>query len=87
MDINTVAFIGAFVLGFIVGRITKQSDEQPNRIERPIAIELPQDAEARINELVQQGRVIDAIKQLREATGLGLKESKEMVDRLRNSQN
>lgn len=86
MDIYTAA-IGAFVLGIIIGRITKQSDAPVHRPQTPISIELPQDAEVRIKELVYQGRVIDAIKQLREATGLGLKESKEIVDRLRNGQN
>ncbi len=36
----------------------------------------------RIAELIEQGRKIEAIKQLREATGIGLAEAREQVERL-----
>ncbi len=38
--------------------------------------------EAAINDAMARGNKIEAIKIVREATGLGLKESKEAVDRL-----
>lgn len=38
---------------------------------------------AKVHVLVQQGRVIEAVKQVRAATGWGLKEAKDYVDRLR----
>ncbi len=38
------------------------------------------DAARRIGELVAAGRTIDAIKELREATGLGLAEAKQLID-------
>lgn len=39
----------------------------------------------RITELLKQKKVIEAVKEVRLATGLGLKESKDLVDRLRSS--
>jgi hypothetical protein len=85
MDFYT-SLIGAFVAGVIIGRITKQSDSPAVRIGKPIAVELPQDVEHRIKELASQGRVIEAIKLLRDTTDLGLKESKELVDQLKSGQ-
>jgi large subunit ribosomal protein L7/L12 len=43
---------------------------------------LPPDAEAEVWRLVQGGRKIEAIKLVRGRTGLGLKEAKDLVDRL-----
>lgn len=40
------------------------------------------DPSERIAELIQQGRKIEAIKLLRETTGIGLKEAKEAVEQL-----
>lgn len=86
MDIYTAA-IGAFILGIIIGRITKPSGSPIYRTQTSISSDIPEAAETRIKELVDGGRMIEAIKQLREATGLGLKESKDIVDRLKNGQN
>ncbi len=36
----------------------------------------------RIADLIREGRKIEAIKELREATGIGLKEAKDEIDRL-----
>ncbi|MCB1519537.1 MAG: ribosomal protein L7/L12 [Hyphomicrobiaceae bacterium] len=38
-----------------------------------------------VRDLVRQQRVIEAIKLVRQETGLGLKESKDLVDRMRAS--
>ena len=43
---------------------------------------LPPEAETEIRTLLQQRRKIDAIKLLREHTGLGLKEAKDRIDAL-----
>jgi len=43
---------------------------------------LPPSAETEIRALLQQRRKIDAIKLLREHTGLGLKEAKDRIDAL-----
>ena len=40
---------------------------------------------ARVRELVQAGHTIEAIKQYRQETGVGLAEAKEMIDRLKGS--
>lgn len=39
-------------------------------------------ASERVRQLAQQGKKIEAIKVFREETGLGLRESKDIVDRL-----
>ena len=41
---------------------------------------VPKEIGNRIKNLVEQGEVIKAIKELREATGLGLKEAKDAID-------
>nr|WP_221441697.1 ribosomal protein L7/L12 [Jiangella mangrovi] len=40
---------------------------------------------AHIQQLVAQGKKIQAIKEVREHTGLGLKEAKDLVDRMEDS--
>lgn len=40
--------------------------------------------EQNVLSLIQQGKKINAIKKVREATGMGLKEAKDYVDRLEN---
>lgn len=59
------------------------------RRDRPAAPQLPVDVEAAIvsltpqlDDLIRRRRKIEAIKVLRGATGLGLKEAKDVVDEL-----
>jgi len=47
-----------------------------------MAIELTPEQREAFAEALYAGRKIDAIKQLRELSGLGLKESKEIIERL-----
>ncbi len=58
---------------------------QPSQLSQKLAewADLDPDVEAEINDALARGKKIEAIKILREATGKGLKESKEMVDRWR----
>lgn len=44
--------------------------------------ELPAEAQYELRTLVDEGRTIEAIKRVRELTGLGLKEAKDYVDRM-----
>jgi large subunit ribosomal protein L7/L12 len=48
----------------------------------PIRGELPDALEREVRELLAAGNKIEAIKQVRAATGLGLREAKEMVERM-----
>ncbi len=43
---------------------------------------LPRDIDSEIRRLVAAGKSVDAIKLVRERTGLGLKEAKDLVDGL-----
>lgn len=45
---------------------------------------LPQIEWAQLDPLIMVGRIIDTIKRVREITGLGLKEAKDLVDKRRN---
>lgn len=47
-----------------------------------MAIELSPEQREALAQALYAGRKIDAIKQLREASGLGLKESKDAIERL-----
>jgi hypothetical protein len=46
-------------------------------------LELPAETRTEVERLVQAGEVISAIKLVREATGLGLKDAKDIVDEMR----
>jgi ribosomal protein L7/L12 len=81
MDVYLIGTI-AFVLGFIAGRISKQSPSLSARGSLTTTKALPEDIEARARELLKRNDKIEAIKQVREATGMGLKESKEFVEQL-----
>jgi ribosomal protein L7/L12 len=80
---NTWAVLGiaiaAFILGMIVGRATarnKQSSEPfVNLNMAPLEGNSVQD-------LLQAGRKIEAIKRYRQENGVGLKEAKDAVDRM-----
>jgi ribosomal protein L7/L12 len=54
------------------------------RGERPTGTlgSLPPEVAASVERAVRDGQLIEAIKAVRDATGLGLKESKDVVDRL-----
>ena len=43
---------------------------------------LPPEVEAELRALVREGRKIEAVKRVRETTGLGLKEALDLVERL-----
>jgi len=45
-------------------------------------LDLPPETLSKLIDALEQGRMIDAIKHYREATGNGLKDSKEAVERL-----
>jgi ribosomal protein L7/L12 len=66
----------------IVERWDMSAATPPSRslsLEDPIA-ELPAHIRAEIDSLVAEGKLINAIKALREHTGLGLKEAKGVID-------
>lgn len=51
------------------------------RATRPApVVALPAETEAQVRALIAAGRKIDAIKLARDATGMGLKESKDLVE-------
>ncbi len=70
----------------ISGRYSDQrrSHESPPKLPDALAdwANLDPQTEAAINDAMARGNKIEAIKIVREATGMGLKESKETIDRL-----
>lgn len=60
--------------------------QQLERATRPAlpasAAELPAELQEQVWRLVQRGKKIEAIRVVRDRTGLGLKEAKELVERL-----
>ena len=71
-------------------RISEDQQRQLDKLYRLLGkeesfddrVDLPGETKQRIGELVREGKKIQAIKELRDATGLGLKEAKDYVDRL-----
>lgn len=52
-----------------------------DKIAKQVGVEEP-DIDSELRALIVQGKKVEAIKKLREFTGLGLKEAKEYVDNL-----
>jgi len=60
-------------------------DQPPRQGARPPAFDmasLPPDAQAELRQALREGRLIDAIKLVREATGVDLATAKDIVDHL-----
>ncbi|MFF7747920.1 ribosomal protein L7/L12 [Streptomyces sp. NPDC007971] len=91
MDILGFAALALAVVGLTLSTVSRfaRADERLARVERKLDLvikhldlreELPRMDE--VNALVREGKKIQAIKVYREATGAGLKEAKEAVERL-----
>jgi ribosomal protein L7/L12 len=88
--------LAALLAGFIIGRITAGTSD-PRRREakkreqrtaelavREQVRTLPPDLRMRTERLLAEGKIIEAIRDVRLETGLGLKESKDLVELLRD---
>ena len=91
MDIVGFAAVALAVLVGIVGNETRftRADRRLARIERKLDLIMDhldlREEDPRLDEvagLARAGRKIEAIKAYREATGAGLREAKDAVDRL-----
>jgi hypothetical protein len=75
------------IVGFKLTGKGREEEADPRQTERRIASEHLESISAEALEQVRaaalEGRVIDAVKLYREATGAGLKEAKEVVDQLK----
>ncbi len=70
--------MASFVVGLTLGRFTRSETRSPTQ---PVQLEtLPKDLEERLQLLIGRGQKIAALKELRTATGMGLKEAKDIVD-------
>ena len=74
-------------------KLKRTSEDQQRQLDRLYRLlgeegpfddrpDLPEETRRRIEELVREEKKIQAIKELRDATGLGLKEAKDYVDGL-----
>jgi ribosomal protein L7/L12 len=74
--------------GFLVGRATANRDGssreerafQTQMTAESVFSELNESTKADVDRLIQDGKIIHAVKVVREATGKGLKEAKQAVD-------
>ena len=71
--------IAAFIVGLLIGRVINKnrqsSDPFANLNTLPVESKSVQD-------LLREGRKIEAIKRFRQENGVGLKEAKDVVDRI-----
>ncbi|MEE2691197.1 MAG: hypothetical protein VX640_06635 [Pseudomonadota bacterium] len=76
-------------IAFILGRSMREREPGESRVERRMrearqALEqfgaLSSDKQAEVDALVRDNRIIEAIKLVREESGMGLKDSKDAVD-------
>jgi|SRR5271156_5677879 len=81
MEPVLVVSIVSFVAGFLLGRASGCGSSLTTDSVRIKSLSpLPEDLEARLRLLIDSRRKIEAIKVLRQSTGLGLKEAKDVVD-------
>ncbi|WFB06869.1 ribosomal protein L7/L12 [Streptomyces sp. LX-29] len=88
ISVLIVAFLVLVCIGGVETRI-KRTERNIARVERKLDLVLDHlglresDPELeRVEALVRDGKTIEAIKAYREATGAGLKEAKDAVDRM-----
>jgi ribosomal protein L7/L12 len=84
-----IAVVGAMIVAFVLNRSWGSSLEQGSAlpkldqgIPRPLPPTLTGDVEADARAIMRTGQKIEAIKRVRELTGMGLKEAKDYVDAL-----
>lgn len=72
------------VVGFLLFSVFRRWGTMPASTTITPLAQIPSklDSDAEIRQLIAQGNKIQAIKRVRELTGLGLKEAKDYVDRL-----
>ncbi len=83
LDWYFIIWTGAvFLAGYLLGRRRRGEIEPPLDFDQS---SISADARAQIENALQRGEKILAIKILREDTGLGLKDSKTVIDRWNDS--
>ena len=78
----------AFLIGYLVGRQSKSKSVKVDPLKNfqpPTPTKLDVTDWSKLQQLINDGQKIQAIKFYRQLTGDGLKESKEFVERLENS--
>lgn len=90
---NWLTLLVVAAIGFIAGRVTAKSPLERDRERRDQAAALRQhkarlthETKEAVQELLRNGKTIEAIKRVREDLNIGLKEAKDLVDELRAGQ-
>ena len=82
MDPLWIGALVGVVVGFVLGRLTAPSGER-TELPRPMgtqSVRPPATPDQEVDALLRAGRKIEAIKLVRERTGLGLKAAKDLVE-------
>lgn len=94
-EFSVFHLVAAAIVGFIVGRITaaagdpvraeakKRRKQEDARSAQADLDRLPRHVRTEVEKLLADGRIIEAVRDVRAALGLGLKEAKDVVDLLR----
>src|SRR5712692_4505776 len=80
-----VVVIATFLVGLLIGRVinrNKQSSDPFANLTMSSAGNMPPVESKSVQELLREGRKIEAIKRYRQENGVGLKEAKDAVDRM-----
>ncbi|MBZ6379729.1 hypothetical protein B5C34_15000 [Pacificimonas flava] len=81
-----VLALAALAIGIVIGRLSAPKvDRAPLDPERPAKLAAQMSTEDRLAAAtcLKQGRSAEAVKEIRQRTGLGLKESKAVADHLK----
>ena len=89
-DKMTWIIMGCVILGIVFSIVSQLQRDIARinaslyRIEKHIGVKNPEveNIDEELRELISQGKKVRAVKRYRIATGLGLKEAKEYIDRL-----
>ncbi len=95
-DYTLLHILAVLLTGIIIGRLTagsrdprrrearKQQHRAAEMSTRERAVQMSPQVRASTEALLANGQVIEAIRDVRLATGLGLKEAKDLVDLINN---
>ncbi len=89
LEPSWILVVAAAMGGYVVGRATAGTPEERNarrRVRDQAAAQslerLSEDTKIHMRELIRRGQIIEAVRVAREDLGIGLRDAKDLVDRL-----
>jgi hypothetical protein len=84
IPLHVITILSVVFLVVLIMLAWRSRSSRPDYLQPPIELpmSLPPEIDSQARDLVRNGEKIEAVKLIRSATSLGLKEAKDLVDRM-----